>query len=119
MAEFYHSAFDRTCKELERQIKLKESREAKLELLLQTREAEARNREEQRKLACMQNGVALRSQMSFNLQRRMELRKMQHLPGIDPGSDSTIASRAERRVGDRREAATLGILKQMWLCHFA
>ena len=85
MAEFYHSAFDRTCKELERQIKLKESREAKLELLLQTREAEARNREEQRKLACKQNGLALRSQMSFNLQRRMELRKMQHLPGIDPG----------------------------------
>ncbi len=85
MADFYHSPFDRTCKELERQIKLKESREAKLQLLLQAREAEARNREEQRKLACKRNGLALRSQMSFNLQRRMELRRMQHSPGIDPG----------------------------------
>lgn len=84
MADLYNSALSRTCKDLERQVKLKESRDLEWRQFLQTQEAEARKGQEQRRLACQRNALVLRSQMALNLQRRLELRRLQRVPGIDP-----------------------------------
>jgi len=85
MADLYPSALARTCKDLEQQARLKASRDAKLGEFLRTQEAETRGRQEERRLACQRNALVLRSQMSFDLQRRLELRRLQRVPGIDPG----------------------------------